>query len=547
MEPIDLLSAAKERFQKEFKSEPSVAAYAPGRVNLIGEHVDYNDGFVMPFALPFRTVIVGSLSSGAESCIISLNIEEKNSRSVFKVDSNLSKGSPPWANYVKGTVKQYIGELPEGFAFNAVVISDVPIGSGLSSSASLEVATATFLEKLVGITSVSLVEKSLRCQKAEHTFADTPCGIMDQFISANGKEGSLLLLDCRSNTFELIPFGSGGNGSSANPPVIVVCDSNVKHKLSGSEYPDRVKQCKEAVAALQTKFPQVKALRDATMDMLSEVQAAAASPTSEESSASSFSGANRSRNSSEDMGGNGNGKGGKHLSKKALRAKAQESKKRRGSKDGGSGGGGMSDVAFMRARHCIGEDIRTQGAAKAVANSDWATVGKHMTASHRSLQHDFQVSCSELDFLVDSALTVPGVLGARMTGGGFGGCTVTLCADQTAAEMLMEHFRKVYPVADSFSCVPSAGCGTMDPQGTNGSGNGGDATPKVLSRSPSSAHIASQDEPDYREGAQGARGGEAAAPSGGRGSAGIDQNGWFIPATVAAVVSIAAFIFMRRK
>ena len=145
----DLLSIAVARFEKEFASKPSTASFAPGRVNLIGEHTDYNDGFVLPFALPFCTVVVGSLvSSGEVSRIVSCNMDGPDASSIFKIDHNLKKGTPFWANYVKGTIKQYIDELPKGFAFNAVVISDVPIGSGLSSSASLEVAIATFIEKV---------------------------------------------------------------------------------------------------------------------------------------------------------------------------------------------------------------------------------------------------------------------------------------------------------------------------------------------------------------------------------------------------------------
>ena len=166
MSSDDLLSVAVARFEKEFASKPSSACYAPGRVNLIGEHTDYNDGFVLPFALPFRTVIVGSLVSGGEvSCIISGNIDGPDARCIFKIDHHLSKGAPSWANYVKGTIKQYVHDLPKGFAFNAVVVSNVPIGSGLSSSASLEVGMATFIEKLANVC-VSFVVDQLKLTNA---------------------------------------------------------------------------------------------------------------------------------------------------------------------------------------------------------------------------------------------------------------------------------------------------------------------------------------------------------------------------------------------
>lgn len=200
------------------------------------------------------------------------------------------------------------------------------------------VATATFLERLLNCkpSTENGVKKALRCQKAEHTFADTPCGIMDQYISALGSKGNLLLIDCRSNEFQLIPFGFG----DANSPVILITNSNVKHTLSGSEYPDRVRQCKEAVSALQVKYPQVKALRDATMDMLDEIS------------------------------------------------------------------GELSDVVYRRAKHAIGEDKRTLAAVQALRAGDYVQAGKLMTESHYSLKDDYEVSCEELDVLVEVAIKV---------------------------------------------------------------------------------------------------------------------------------------------
>lgn len=161
---------------------------------------------------------------------------------------------------------QYLDDLPPNFAFNAVIASNVPLGSGLSSSAALEVATATFLEQLCPSIKINSVTKALRCQRAEHTFADMPCGIMDQFVSAMGKDGNLLLIDCRSNESTLVPF------EGISPPVLVVTNSNVKHKLTGSEFPDRVRQCKEAAAILHAEFPSIKTLRDATLDHLEAVK-----------------------------------------------------------------------------------------------------------------------------------------------------------------------------------------------------------------------------------------------------------------------------------
>lgn len=256
------------------------------------------------------------------------------------------------------------------------------------------VATATMLEQLYRLPSNGKV-KALRCQRAEHDFANTPCGIMDQYISAMGQEGNLLLIDCRSNDYTLVPYGKG-----KDTPVILVTNSCVKHSLSGSEYPDRVRQCKEAVATLQSKYPYIKSLRDATMEQLDELKPA------------------------------------------------------------------MSDVVYRRARHVIGEDKRTLAAVDSLKNKDFVTVGKNMTASHNSLRDDYEVSCEELDFLVEVALKVPGVYGSRMTGGGFGGCTVTLvdpAAVHSLTVTLQEEFEARFRhQCDCYVASPAAGAGLAD-------------------------------------------------------------------------------------
>lgn len=393
-----LLHQALATFASHFKSPAALAVFAPGRVNLIGEHTDYNDGFVLPFAIPFRTVVVGSFAAEGSSTttIMSCNMTKDNVIT-FDINENLTPGAPSWSNYVKGTCYQYFMNEPKIknssklCAFNAVVISNVPIGSGLSSSASLEIGIATFIENLYEL-NTSPVDKALRCQQSEHTFVKIPCGIMDQYISAMGKEGHLLQLDCRSNEYKLVPFGS-----DADSPVIIVTNSNVKHELSGSEYPDRVRQCRDAVAAIATQFPQVKALRDASLKQLD-----------------------------------------------ATKAKT-----------------GLSEVAYQRALHVIGEDCRTMNAVSALKKGDYDTVGKLMTESHRSLQHNYEVSCAELDLLVNEALTVPGVYGSRMTGGGFGGCTVTLVTKKDA-QNLKDHLKKIYPLGESYEFTPAAGCGKLN-------------------------------------------------------------------------------------
>jgi galactokinase len=228
--------------------------------------------------------------------------------------------------------------------------SSVPLGGGLSSSASLEVATATLLEAVTGKT-LDPVEKALLCQKAEHDYAGMPCGIMDQFISALGKQDHVLLLDCRSREPKLVPF--------TDPSVaVLIVNTNVKHELTGSEYPTRRKQCETAAKVLG-----VPSLRDATPALLEQ---------------------HRAR---------------------------------------------LDDVVYRRARHVIGEIARTPAAAAAIARGDWATAGEAMYASHYSLKDDYEVSCAELDAVVELAKGIGakgGVIGCRMTGGGFGGCAVAL-------------------------------------------------------------------------------------------------------------------------
>jgi galactokinase len=265
----------------------------------------------------------------------------------------------------------------------------------LGAQAALEVATATMIEQLAKLDTPK-VTKALRCQKAEHTFAGMPCGIMDQYVSAMGAHSRLLLIDCRSNECELIPFGVE---ASSETYKLVVANSNVKHKLSDSEYPVRVAQCKEAVRALQSAYPAIEALRDATLEQLEAVRSS------------------------------------------------------------------MSDVAYKRAKHNITENARTQAAVEALKNANFVDVGKNMTESHVSLRDDYEVSCPELDALVDIAVSVPGVLGSRMTGGGFGGCTITL-VEANAVDALLQALHSEYPKRSghdttTFVVSPSAGAGVV--------------------------------------------------------------------------------------
>ncbi len=356
-------------FARHFDGSPAAAALAPGRVNLIGEHTDYNDGFVLPMAIERQTLLVGRLNHSPRCRVVAGDLDEEMSN--FLLDG-LAPGKTAWANYVKGVIAQFIANGQPVPGFDAVVVSDVPLGGGLSSSAALEVATATLIEHFLHI-QIDPKNKALWCQAAEHEYANMPCGIMDQFIAALGKRDHALLIDCR--THEARPC------LLDDPSVaVLITNSNVKHELTGSEYPTRRKQCAEAAGVLNEKFGSIAALRDATMQQLDQVR------------------------------------------------------------------GTLGDPVYRRARHVIGENERTLLAEKALNGHDYAQMGQFMLESHRTLRDDFEVSCKELDTLVELAMGVPGggVFGSRMTGGGFGGCTVSL-VEADAVPRVIDHIAAEYP------------------------------------------------------------------------------------------------------
>jgi galactokinase len=381
----ELGSRTAQEFAKAFGRPPVWLAAAPGRVNVIGEHTDYNDGFVLPMAIERYTVIAAA-PAAAGSKTIRLRSTLGDGPATFDLSKPLKPAANgAWTNYPAGVIAGFAarGQNPPGF--DALVDSTVPFGGGVSSSAALEVSTATLLEAITGY-KLDPVEKALLCQKAEHDFAGMPCGIMDQFISVMGKENHLLLLDCRSRKPELVPM--------TDPSVaLLITNTNVKHALTGGEYAKRRAQCEQAAKILG-----VPSLRDANAGQLENA-----------------------RNK-------------------------------------------MDQVVFRRARHVIGEIERTLHAAEGVRASNWPTVGQLMYASHASLRDDYEVSCPELDAVVDIAQSIgpnSGVIGCRMTGGGFGGCTVALVradsvssiSERLAAEY--EHRTKIKPTL--FVSRPAAG------------------------------------------------------------------------------------------
>ena len=378
----DLVSDAAAGLAEHFQAKATITAAAPGRVNLIGEHIDYCDGFVMPFAIDRYVVIAGCANGTHEARITSALGPDI---IVLDLDTPQEIGEPKWANYLRGVIRGFQDRGHHVPGFDAYILSSVPGGAGLSSSAALECAMATFLEGLLD-TRLQTREKALLCQKAEHDFANVPCGIMDQFASAFGKPNRLILIDCRSGEPELVPF--------ENPDLtVLISNTMVHHELSDGGYAARRKHTEDGLATLGKA-----SWRDVT----------------------------------------------------AADVQANWEK--------------LGEPINRRARHVVGEISRTIAAAAALARNDFETLGPLMAASHDSLRDDFEVSCKELDLMVEIARKIGrngGVIGTRMTGGGFGGSTVTLCESGKAAEiadLLSTEYQKATGIAPQiFASRPSQG------------------------------------------------------------------------------------------
>lgn len=388
-QPAGALRAATRLYAERYGAPPRWLAVAPGRVNLIGEHTDYNDGYVLPVAID-RHVVIAAAPSAARDGRIRVYSAALDSSVDILPGSALDRGEPAWANYLRGVVAGFARlniALP---AVDAAIVSEVPLGGGLSSSAALEVATATLLEAASGHT-LDRREKARLCRRAEHDFAGVPCGLMDQLASVFGEESGALLIDCQSEVVRLVPFADPG-------VALLICNTNMRHALSDGAYLRRRTECVEATIALG-----VPSLRDATPEM---VEAAS----------------------------------------------------------------GIIPAVRHRARHVTTENARTLAAAGHLERREFEAVGALMFESHRSLRDDFEVSSPELDVLVDIAREIGdagGVLGARMTGGGFGGCTVTLVrrdsVDLVAETLDREYRRRTGRVPSWFVSRPARGAHIVDP------------------------------------------------------------------------------------
>ncbi|HEY3876205.1 MAG TPA: galactokinase [Candidatus Kapabacteria bacterium] len=352
--PKEVLAAFEERFG----SPDGVRLFrAPGRVNLIGEHTDYNDGFVLPVAIDLDTVVAARPRNDSTIFGRSVNSSKEGS---FDLERPAPIQHGNWLNYVEGTARML---QKQGFHISGadlVLKSDVPIGAGLSSSASLEISVAMALV-LLGHQPLDRREMALAAQQGEHEYTGAMIGIMDQFISAMGEEGFALLIDCRTLETEEIPVDTRKH-------ALLVCDTGTKHDLAASEYNKRREECAEAVREIQKLLPNVQALRDVSVKQFREIETT------------------------------------------------------------------LPAILRKRAGHVITENARTLAAAEALRRGSYEEMGELMYASHESLRNDYEVSTKELNFLVETSRSIPGVFGSRMTGGGFGGCTVSLLLSERKEE-----------------------------------------------------------------------------------------------------------------
>ncbi len=350
---MDIRASVLKTFRDQFNDEPEFIAHAPGRVNLIGEHTDYNDGFVLPAAIDRAVYVVARPRFDDQVHLLSIDFH---ARSVFDMNNLDDPDLPPWSKYPRGALWWLMDQGYTIPGFDAVIGGNIPLGSGLSSSAAVEVVMLELGLALIDM-EMTQVDKALAGVEVEHKFIGMPCGVMDQMASAMGVADHALLIDCRSLEARPIPMPSEVS--------IVIMDTGKRRGLVDSEYAKRREQCETAAQLLG-----VPALRDANRDMLE---------------------------------------------------KAQDK---------------MEDVLFRRARHIITENLRVQATSAALRAGGLKTVGQALRASHDSLRDDYEVSCYELDVMVEIANAQPGCYGARMTGAGFGGCAVALVENEAVASFV---------------------------------------------------------------------------------------------------------------
>ncbi|MBV9499805.1 MAG: galactokinase [Acidobacteriaceae bacterium] len=374
-------------FQEHFRTGATPVVYrAPGRVNLIGEHTDYNLGYVFPIALDMACYVAIAPAQHGKLRIYSRDVNDEFALDVREIQAAMPQKK--WHDYVVGVARELVSVGMTIEAADICIISQVPAGSGLSSSAALEISTAV---ALLGGRNMKPLDIALLGQRAESGFVGMPCGIMDQYASVFGHAGAAIQIDCRSLEHEYVEIPEDVR--------IFAVNSMVKHELGTSAYRDRVAECQAAVAAIQEIEPEVRSLRDVPL---------------------------------------------------ALFARIQES---------------VPLTPRKRARHVISETQRVLDFAAAARANDLREMGRLFIASHRSMQYDYEITSEEIDFLVDTAIKVPGIYGARMTGGGFGGCTVNLVAPESASsfrQALTTAYEERFHITPAFyDCKPAEGAGPV--------------------------------------------------------------------------------------
>jgi galactokinase len=375
-----------QHFEKRFGEHPRIFR-APGRVNLIGEHTDYNDGFVMPAAVAFSTHV--AIAARRDRKLV-IHSEEFPGSFEFDLENLPKERTGAWCDYVLGVASFLRQRGHELGGANLLVHGEVPIGAGLSSSAALEVSSALALLSLSG-TKLPLAEVAQICRQAENSFVGARVGIMDQFVSCMGKAGHALLLDCRSLEFELVPVPAGIR--------LVVCNTMTKHELASGAYNTRREECEEGVRYFQKWSPTIRALRDVSLEMLDQ--------------------------------------------------HAHD----------------LPATIAKRCTHVVRENQRTLNAARSLKEGDLDRMKNLMCESHNSLRDLYEVSCRELDIMVEAAAGLPGFCGGRMTGGGFGGCTVNLVCKENAedfAQRIAERYRQKTGIDPQvYLCTAEDGAGEL--------------------------------------------------------------------------------------
>lgn len=374
----------KSFFVEYFGYVPQIMAKSPGRINLIGEHTDYNLGFVLPAAIDKAAYVAVARREDQLIRLYAKDLEEE-----YQVDINLLQTIPGhWSAYVLGIVDQLLKHGKQLSGFDLVLTCDVPTGAGMSSSAAVECATAFALNALFDL-QLERLDLVRIAQKAENEFVGVKCGIMDMFASVMGNDAQVIQLDCRDLSYQYFPLNLGGY-------KIVLFDTGVKHSLAGGEYNLRRQQCEQGVAMLKERFPEVNSLRDANLPMLDEQFRSA-----------------------------------------------------------------VSSTVYNRCLYVIEENIRLEQGCSLLLQNNIKGFGDKMYGSHKGLSELYEVSCKELDFLVDLSKQEDAIAGARMMGGGFGGCTINLI-ELSAIESIHERFSKHYQSAMGrelamYVMVPSEG------------------------------------------------------------------------------------------